>query len=103
MRFVVMAGDGIGEEITEATLKVLRAADGRFGLGLEYEEAEIRLKALAKHGSTLPDGVLERAGERDGNLPGPSSRLHYPPPEPGGVNNSVVRRPKTEPKARRDG
>src|SRR3546814_8791220 len=71
MRFVVMAGDGIGEEITEATLKVLRAADGRFGLGLEYEEAEIGLKALAKHGPTLPDGVLERARASDGIILGP--------------------------------
>src|SRR3546814_17236282 len=90
MRFVTMAGDGIGEEITEATLKVLRAADARFGLGLTFEAAEIGLKALAKHGTTLPDGVLERARASDGIILGPISHLDYPPPEEGGVNISGV-------------
>ena len=90
MRFVVMAGDGIGEEITAATLQVLRAADRRFGLGIEYEEAEIGLKALARHGTTLPDGVLARARASDGIILGPISHLDYPPPEEGGVNISGV-------------
>ena len=90
MRFVVMAGDGIGEEITAATLEVLRAADKRFGLGIAFEEAEIGLKALARHGTTLPDGVLARARASDGIILGPISHLDYPPPEEGGVNISGV-------------
>jgi 3-isopropylmalate dehydrogenase len=90
MRIVVMAGDGIGEEITAATLQVLRAADGRFGLGLDFEETEIGLKALARHGTTLPEGVLERARASDGIILGPISHLDYPPPEEGGVNISGV-------------
>ncbi|MGF1631352.1 MAG: isocitrate/isopropylmalate dehydrogenase family protein [Kiloniellaceae bacterium] len=90
MHILVMAGDGIGEEITAATLKVLQAADARFGLGLEFEEAEIGLKALQRHGTTLPDGVLERARASDGILLGPISHLDYPPPEAGGVNISGV-------------
>jgi 3-isopropylmalate dehydrogenase len=90
MRILVMAGDGIGEEITAATLQVLRAADGRFGLDLDFEEAEIGLKALKRHGTTLPDGVLERARASDGIILGPISHLHYPPPEEGGVNISGV-------------
>ena len=85
-----MAGDGIGEEITAATLQVLRAADDRFGLGLDFEEAEIGLKALARHGTTLPEGVLERARASDGIILGPISHLDYPPPEEGGVNISGV-------------
>ncbi|MGF1594415.1 MAG: isocitrate/isopropylmalate dehydrogenase family protein [Kiloniellaceae bacterium] len=96
MRIVVMAGDGIGEEITDATLEVLRAADRRFGLGLEFEEAEIGLKALARHGTTLPDGVLERARASDGILLGPISHRDYPPPEQGGVNISGVVRVKLD-------
>lgn len=90
MRILVMAGDGIGEEITAATLAVLRAADARFGLGLAFEEAEIGLKALAKHGTTLPEGVLERARASDGILLGPISHLDYPAPEEGGINISGV-------------
>ncbi len=91
-----MAGDGIGEEITGATLQVLRTADERFGLGLTFEEAEIGLKALAKHGTTLPDGVLERARASDGIILGPISHLDYPPPEEGGVNISGVVRTKLD-------
>ncbi len=91
-----MAGDGIGEEITAATLAVLAAADRRFGLGLGYDHAEIGLKALAKHGTTLPEGVLERARTSDGILLGPISHLHYPPPEEGGVNISGVVRTKLD-------
>lgn len=90
MRFVVMAGDGIGEEITAATLQVLEAADRRFRLGIEYEEAEIGLKALAKHGTTLPEGVLERARASDGIILGPISHRDYPAPEAGGINISGV-------------
>ncbi|MGD1879541.1 MAG: isocitrate/isopropylmalate dehydrogenase family protein [Kiloniellaceae bacterium] len=90
MKFLVMAGDGIGEEITGATLAVLQAADKRFGLDLQFEEAEIGLKALAKHGTTLPDGVLERARASDGIILGPISHRDYPAPEKGGVNISGV-------------
>lgn len=96
MRLLVMAGDGIGEEITGATLEVLRAADGRFGLDLDFEEAEIGLKALAKHGTTLPDGVLDRARASDGILLGPISHLDYPPRDQGGVNISGVVRVKLD-------
>ena len=85
-----MAGDGIGEEITAATLAVLGATDKRFGLGLEFEEAEIGLKALARHGTTLPDGVLERARASDGIILGPISHRDYPDPDKGGVNISGV-------------
>jgi 3-isopropylmalate dehydrogenase len=90
MRIVVMAGDGIGEEITGATLQVLRAADDRFGLDLHFDEAVIGLKALAEHGTTLPAGVLERARSSDGILLGPISHRDYPAPEEGGINISGV-------------
>ncbi|MEQ8356132.1 MAG: isocitrate/isopropylmalate family dehydrogenase [Kiloniellaceae bacterium] len=90
MRILVMAGDGIGAEITEATLEVLRAADDRFGLDLSFEAAVIGLKALAKDGTTLPGGVLERARASDGIILGPISHLDYPPPDQGGVNISGV-------------
>ena len=35
MKILVLPGDGIGPEITDATLKVLEAARTRFGLPLE--------------------------------------------------------------------
>ena len=88
MNLLVLPGDGIGPEITAATLRVLQAADRRHGLGLEYETREIGLAALAKSGTTLPEGVLERARQVDGIVLGPISHLDYPPREQGGVNVS---------------
>jgi len=87
-----MPGDGIGEEITEATLAVLAAAQRRFGLGLAFEVQEIGFKALQDQGATLPEGALERARASDGIILGPISHLDYPPKEQGGVNVSATMR-----------
>lgn len=96
MDIVVLPGDGIGEEITEATLGVLRAADARFGLGLRHETQEIGFAALARTGTTLPDAVLERARAADGILLGPISHLDYPDRDKGGVNISAAIRTKLD-------
>jgi isocitrate/isopropylmalate dehydrogenase len=96
MHILVLPGDGIGPEITAATLGVLDAADRRFGLGLEFELADIGFAALEKTGTTLPDGVLARAREVDGILLGPISHLDYPPRDQGGVNVSAAFRVKLD-------
>ena len=49
MRLLALPGDGIGPEITAATLRVLAAVDARFGLGLQIETADIGLKSLAEN------------------------------------------------------
>ena len=85
-----MPGDGIGEEITEATLAVLAAAQRRFGLGLAFEVQEIGFKALRDHGTTLPEGALDEARASDGIILGPISHLDYPPKDQGGVNVSAA-------------
>ena len=41
MKLLVLPGDGIGPEITRATLGVLEAADSRFKLGLSFEPRDI--------------------------------------------------------------
>jgi len=74
VKFLVMAGDGIGEEITGATLAVLQAADKRFGLNLTFEEAEIGLKALAKHGTTMPGGRAPATASSWGRFPTATTR-----------------------------
>jgi isocitrate/isopropylmalate dehydrogenase len=73
MNFLVLPGDDIGPEISDATLGVLEAADRRFKLTLSFERREIGLVALKKHGTTLPAGVLERAKEVGGVILGPIS------------------------------
>lgn len=89
MHILVLPGDGIGPEITEATLRVLTAADARFGLGLAIESADIGLKALAEQGTTLPESVMRRIPEVDGVILGPVSHYDYPPRDKGGINPSA--------------
>jgi isocitrate/isopropylmalate dehydrogenase len=96
LKILVLPGDGIGPEITEATLKVLDAADRRYKLGLAYEHAEIGFVALKKYGTTLPDGVLDRARASHGAILGPISHLDYPPRDQGGINISAAFRVKLD-------
>jgi 3-isopropylmalate dehydrogenase len=96
MKLLVLPGDGIGPEITAATLGVLEAADRRFALGLDFERAEIGFAALERFGTTLPDEVLDRARRADGILLGPISHLDYPPRDRGGVNVSAMMRVKLD-------
>ncbi|MEU4480537.1 isocitrate/isopropylmalate family dehydrogenase [Micromonospora sp. NPDC023966] len=89
MRLLVLPGDGIGTEITEATLRVLHATDEVFRLGLEFETAEIGLASLAEHGTTLPQRVVERIPQVDGVILGPVSHYDYPSRDEGGINPSA--------------
>jgi len=84
MKIVVLPGDGIGPEIVDATVKVLRALD----LGLDFEPHEIGLAALKARGTTFPPEVLERCRAADGIILGPVSHQDYPPRAQGGINPS---------------
>ena len=96
MDLVILPGDGIGPEITAATLEVLRAADPPFGLGLRFETHEIGFATLRSHGTTLRPEVFERACAADGTILGPVSHLDYPPREQGGINQSAEFRVKAD-------
>jgi len=96
VKLLVLPGDGIGPEITGATLAVLAAANKRFGLELSVERREIGLASLAKEGTTLPAGILERARELDGVILGPLDQLRYPPADKGGLNPSALFRVKLD-------
>jgi len=88
VRIVVMEGDGIGPEITAATMEVLRAADRVLKLGLSFTPATIGLAALRAQRTTLPDAVVEAAKAADGVVLGPVSHNDYPPVAQGGLNPS---------------
>ncbi len=90
MKLLVLRGDGIGPEIVDATLEVLKAADAAHGLGLDYTYRNIGLAALPECGSTLPPDMLDVARAHDGVLLGPMSNLEYPPRDQGGVNFSAA-------------
>ena len=94
MNIIVFPGDGIGPEITAATLKALEALDRRFGLGLSIEVEDVGVARLARDGCTFPDALLEKAREADGIVLGPADTEAYPPPAEGGVNPSSTLRTK---------
>ena len=55
---VVMPGDGIGPEITAATLHVLRAADRLLSLGLSFQEVPIGIAGMKAHGTIPPTSTI---------------------------------------------
>src|SRR5258706_423656 len=89
MRILVLPGDGIGPEITAATLTVLERANALFKLDLRWQHEEIGLPSLKKEGTTLPARVLDAARSSDGVLLGPLSTYEYPAREKGGINPSA--------------
>ena len=74
----VLAGDGIGPEITAATVKVLKAAARRNGLALKVKEALIGWKAYEKHKTTLPEATLRVLRGHEGWIVGPTYAGEYP-------------------------
>ena len=93
---VVLEGDGIGPEITAATLKVLNAAARATGVSFAFTHADIGFKALKASGSTIPDAVFERARAASGVILGPVSHNDYPPLSQGGLNPSGVLRKRLD-------
>jgi 3-isopropylmalate dehydrogenase len=96
MKILVLPGDGIGPEITAATLTVLERANALFRLELQWQREEIGLPALRKEGTTLPPRALEAARSSDGVILGPLSTYEYPPRDRGGINPSAEFRTKLD-------
>jgi len=96
MKILVLPGDGIGPEITEAALAVLDRANAMFRLGLEWQLMDIGLKTLKAQGSTLPEAVMEAARNAPGIILGPVDHLQYPSREEGGINPSGELRVKLD-------
>jgi isocitrate/isopropylmalate dehydrogenase len=88
IRIVVMEGDGIGPEITAATMAVLHAADRVHKLGLAFTPVSIGLESLRAQGTTLTDTAVDAAKAADGVILGPVSHNVYPPQAQGGLNPS---------------
>jgi len=96
MKLLVLPGDGIGPEITEATLAVLDCANAKFNLGLEWQTEQIGLGPLKREGTTLPERVMEAARKAPGIILGPVDHLQYPSREQGGINPSGELRVKLD-------
>jgi 3-isopropylmalate dehydrogenase len=89
MKFIVLPCDGIGPEIVDASVQVLKAADTRFGLNIQLDYESVGFDSLRDHGITLRDEVLTKARTCDGIILGTQSHANYPAPEKGGRNVSA--------------
>src|SRR3546814_461769 len=96
MKILILPGDGIGPEIVGAATAALEALNRRFNIGLALEHDAIGLAALERHGSTLPDSLMERIKASDGVVLGPADTLAYPPADQGGVNISAAIRKRLD-------
>jgi 3-isopropylmalate dehydrogenase len=67
----VIRGDGIGPELTDATLKVLDAAQRKFGLKLKMIEAEAGDTCFEKRGVALPEDSIQKIKASHACLKGP--------------------------------
>lgn len=78
MKIAVLAGDGIGPEVTAQSVKVLRSLAGN-RLDLEMTEAPIGQAGVDADGVPLPEVTLKLAGESDailfGSVGGPTDEL----------------------------
>ncbi len=88
MQLLVLPGDGIGPEISAATVDVVQAAGRLAGFQPQFSYAEIGFPSLHKHGTTFTDAVFEQCLQADGIILGPVSHNEYPPVDKGGLNPS---------------
>lgn len=93
IRLAVLDGDGIGPEITPATLSVLNAAAKRSGLTIRSRRALIGWKAYEKYKSTLPESTKKVLDAHEGWIVGPTFAGEYPKDDPvRGHPNGFIRR-----------
>jgi 3-isopropylmalate dehydrogenase len=89
MRIVVLAGDGIGPEITAATLHVVRAAAKQFSLALDLDEETVGHASLSRYGTTVRPELLDKVRDADGLILGPAATYDFKDPAKGEINPSA--------------
>ena len=64
LKFAVLPGDGIGPEVMEVALDILKNTGEKFGFELDYDHADIGGIAIDNHGLAFPDstkGICEKS------------------------------------------
>ena len=69
-KIVVLAGDGIGPEVTTEAIKVLNAVGERFSHSFEFSQQLMGGRAIDERGNSLPDETLDAARSADAILLG---------------------------------
>ena len=93
LKLAVLPGDGIGPEITDATITVLKAAARRTGLKLTMKKGLFGWDGYKKHKTTIPDSTIKLLGEHEGWIVGPTYAGEYPKDDPyHGHPNGFIRK-----------
>ena len=67
-KIVVIAGDGIGREVTASAVEVLKKVDEKFNIGFEFENRDAGGTAYEKFGEPLPAATLDACKAADAVL-----------------------------------
>ncbi|MFZ5774843.1 MAG: 3-isopropylmalate dehydrogenase [Thermodesulfobacteriota bacterium] len=85
-KIAVLAGDGIGPEVMREAIKVLDAAQRKFGFSLSYDHADVGGCAIDNHGEALPPATLALCEASDailfGSVGGPKWESLPPAQQP---------------------
>ncbi len=85
-KIAVLPGDGIGLEVMEQAVKVLKRAATLYGFDLEFKTADIGGAAIDNHGTALPDSTLRLCEQSDailfGSVGGPEWEHLAPEKQP---------------------
>src|SRR5680860_1658762 len=68
LKIAVLGGDGIGPEITQQSVKVLKAVADRFDHQFQFEEALVGAAAIDLMGNPLPEATLDLCKNSDAVL-----------------------------------
>ncbi|HEY8611481.1 MAG TPA: isocitrate/isopropylmalate family dehydrogenase [Roseomonas sp.] len=88
MKILVLPGDGIGPEITEAAALAVTEAAARFGLPLELAHDVVGHESHRRHGTTVRPELLDQARSADGLILGPTASFDFRDESKGEINPS---------------
>ena len=69
-KIVLLKGDGIGPEIVDQAVKVLKKAGEKYGFTMDFEEALLGGSAIDATGSPLPQATIDACKAADSTLLG---------------------------------
>ncbi|MGG1639010.1 isocitrate/isopropylmalate dehydrogenase family protein [Paenibacillus sp. NRS-1760] len=86
----VLPGDGIGPEVTAEAVKVLDAAQKKYGFTLNYESLDAGAERFQRTGVTMPDSQYEICKQADAILMGAIGLPEARHPDGREVNGDVI-------------
>src|SRR4030042_6219487 len=92
-KIAVMGGDGRGPEVTVEAVKVLKAAEAKFGFKLDMTDFDFGGERYKRTGETLPDSAIEEFKKFDSILLG---AIGHPDVKPGILVKGILLKARFE-------